>query len=139
MFRQCTRYVLLAAILLAPIGYIVNGPGFAALVVVLLIVFIYQIPFLIWMNIQAACKSGVRCWANSRGMQINRRFYLWSQVEEYNFSNSTLSASVTNLNIKTRQSKVWRSLSFSQSDVDEQELKTLLERFVSQSVPGQYQ
>ena len=138
MFRQCTRYVFLAAVLLAPVGYIANGPGFAALVVVLLIVFIYQVPFLIWINIRAARKSGVRYWANSRGMQINRRFYLWSQIEEYNFSNPALSASIANLNVKTRQSKVWRSLSFSKSDVDEQELKTLLERFLPQSALGQH-
>ncbi len=133
MFRQCTRYVLMAGIPLVALGYFANGPGFSIIVLCVLAVMIYQIPFLIWMNIRQARKSGVRYRTTPKGIQINQRFFLWREVEGYNFSDSSLLPGVADLNIKIRQHKAWQSLSFDRHDVDQQELRMILERFVSKA------
>jgi len=133
MFRQCKRYVLIAGIPLVALGYFVNGAGFSILVLFGLAVMTYQVPFLIWMNIRQARRSGVRYQTTPKGIQVNQRFYLWRQVEGYNFSDSSLRPDIGNLNIKLRQRKAWQSLSFDRHDVDQQELRMILERFVSKA------
>ena len=133
MFRQCTRYFLMASIPLVALGYFVNGFGFSVLVLSVLTLMIYQVPFLIWMNIRQARKAGVRYRVNLKGIQINQGFFLWRQIEGYNFSEATIVPEAASLNIKLLQRKKWQSLSFYRQEVNEQELRAMLERFIPQA------
>ena len=129
-FRRCTLYFSLAALILVPLGYYVNGPAFSLLAVSCLGVCIYQIPLLVWLNVRQGQKSGVTYQVGPKGVQVNRRFYVWRDVERYSIGSSALSADVRDLNLKVRQSKGEKSLPFSPGDVNEHELRAILERFV---------
>ena len=129
-FRQCTLYFLLATLTLVPLGYYVNGPTFALLALACLVVCIYQIPLLVWLNVRQAQKSGVTYRVGPRGVRVNKRFYFWRDIESYSIDSANLSVSIKELHLKVRRTKLKHSLSFSPRDVNEQELRAMLEQFV---------
>lgn len=127
--RQCNRYMLISGVVLPPLCYFTSGLGLTVLATVLLALMIYQIPFLLWINIRRSKRFGVCYEINVKGIQVNQRFYSWQQVEEYNFSASPLEPDVENVNVKVRQSRYWKCLPFCPEEVTQQELSVLLERF----------
>ena len=132
MFRQCTLYMLMAGTPIALLCYFVN-PAVLVFALPGLALMIFQIPLLIWLNIRQARKIGVRHHLNLKGIQVNHRFYFWRQVDKYNFSVPQIAPDIGGLNIKLSQRTEWQSLYFYRRDIDEQELRAMVERFAPTS------
>lgn len=133
VFRLCTRYFLMAGIPLVILGYFVNGLNFSVFIFFGLAWLIYQYPVIGWVSSRQIRKCGIKCQVNSKGIQYSLRFFYWREVQEYNLRPSDLSSDVVTLNLKMRPNNYWRSLSYYRHDVDEQELRSVLERFAPQS------
>lgn len=134
-FRKCTLYWLLAVAVLIPLCYFANGLGFSILAFATLTLLIYQVPFLIWLNIRQGRKFGVKYEVSPKGLRVNRRFHFWRDVQAYDLGTSALTPEVGILSVKVRHRKDQLILSFQQRDVNEKDLRTLLLRFGPQIAP----